>query len=1630
MLLLLIPAFARGQQHLPDSTIRALKLASNDSSRFASNFNAAQYFQEINKDSALFYNEKCLSLAEKNNLKLTMARALANKGYLLTGKAEYAEALNNLLRAFAIAEDPKNASRRWFTNQKLTGEQSRLFVLALTHHMYAILMRATQNMEQVVFHFKEARRIALIIPHKIRVMLAAMNLGEAYLALKKADSAAVFLNEAKKLALETGQKGYFGIILAGFGDIALEKGDKAKAKSFYYEGVSSAIVVNNQVAAVRLYTKLATFYLAEKDRDSSLYFAQKMLQTSLTLGMRSSQTANIGTAYEKLYESYKLRGQADSAYKYSRLALAENDSINTIRVENLARFQSLSLKEQLRLQNLEKQKVLYQSRVRIYALLAGLGIFLVIGAILWRNYQRQKHTNLLLHEQKEEIEAQRDNLEHHNRELEIEAALERVRTVAMGMSKADDMLEVCKTISQQLELLGLKEIRNVQTAIFYKERGTYMNYEHYARHDKNIITETSYVNNKKHAEFAEKMQKGYGQFFDLHIPRAELKDWLTYQKTTNVFIDTHLENAASLSYYWYSLAAVALGISTYVPLKEEEKILFKRFLKVFELSYKRYLDIKQAEEQAREAQIEAALERTRTQSMIMQHSNELDDTLRVFHEQVLHLGIDSAFSFLWLPDEEKDRHIFWAAWAENDSKTFKSKAIDYPLDRNEPATAQCLIDWKGNDPVVAYHVPPEGVEGYFAAWQELIDGVEQLKPEYFSGGLYYVEAFMKYGCFGIIVKNELPEEQKKILARFAIEFERTYTRFLDLQKAEAQAREAQIEAALERVRSRTMAMHNSQDVADTSVTMFQELVKLGVESTVRCGVSIISNEKELEVWTASLKDDGSITLNTGRLTMTAHPLLLHVFNAWQNKESSTTYELTGEALRSYFQALNDAPGYPFQYPMDSLPEKWGINAFFFPEGCLFAFTGEPLSPEMSQLFKRFAGVFGQTYRRYLDLKKAEAQAREAKIEAAMEKVRSRSLAMQKPGELVEVARLLRYEMALLGVEELETSSIYIHHEATGKTECWYAIKDDQAEHKLVADHMDMDLDETWVGRQMLAFYHSAKKQISILMQGENRKEWINYCSTKSKLLNGFYGDNIPDRTYHLNKFSNGYMGAASPCDISAESWELLQRATAVFSFAYTRFSDLQQAEAQAREAQIETGLERVRSRTMAMQASDELAETAAVVFKQLIGLGIAPNRLFIGIIPDEGEDIELWATEEDGSKISTRFTGKISRNASVKKMYDGWKHKKKSITIDMSGKELKEYFHYLAEELKVPFKLGLTQKRRVQSVAYFSKGFIGMASPDEQPEETIKLLERFAGVFNLTFIRFHDLKIAEAHAIQAEQDLILLQTEKRRAEDALTELKSTQTQLVQREKMASLGELTAGIAHEIQNPLNFVNNFSEVSRELMAELIEELDNGDTEEAKAITQDVIENLAKINHHGRRADSIVKGMLEHSRVGTGQKQPTDLNTLADEFLKLSYHGLRAKDKSFNADLVTHYDTALLKANVVQQDIGRVLINLFNNAFYAVNQKLKTATADYKPTVEVSTSTQNGQAIIKIKDNGTGIPDAIKEKILQPFFTTKPTGEGTGLGLSLSYDILVKGHNGTLDIISKEGEGSEFIVKLPVN
>ncbi|MES2882511.1 MAG: ATP-binding protein [Bacteroidota bacterium] len=369
--------------------------------------------------------------------------------------------------------------------------------------------------------------------------------------------------------------------------------------------------------------------------------------------------------------------------------------------------------------------------------------------------------------------------------------------------------------------------------------------------------------------------------------------------------------------------------------------------------------------------------------------------------------------------------------------------------------------------------------------------------------------------------------------------------------------------------------------------------------------------------------------------------------------------------------------------------------------------------------------------------------------------------------------------------------------------------------------------------------------------------------------------------------------------------------------------------------------------------------------------------------------------------------------------------------------ETDEATKHIQNKLAISFFVGLPLMYNDEPVAFIVTGRT-VERPPFAPVLEKADVDSLTAIIGLVSAVLQNKKLVAVElaktAVEDENEIIASQRDM--LEKTLTDLKAAQAQLIQSEKMASLGELTAGIAHEIQNPLNFVNNFSDVSQELLAEMKEELNNGNVQDAKDIANDVIQNLEKINHHGKRADAIVKGMLQHSRTTTGQKELTDINALADEYLRLAYHGLRAKDKTFNATLETVYDDTIQKIEIIPQDIGRVLLNLITNAFYAISAKAstynksmvdKSAAADgYQPTVWVTTKKDGDAVVISVKDNGNGIPQNTIDKIFQPFFTTKPTGQGTGLGLSLAYDI-VKAHGGELKVETKEGEGAEFSIQL---
>jgi signal transduction histidine kinase len=1439
-------------------------------------------------------------------------------------------------------------------------------------------------------------------------------------------------------------------------------------------------------------------------------------------------------------------------------------------------------------------------------------------------------------ELRQAIKRRTAELENKNRELEIETALEKVRSAAMGMQQPGDMLQICESISLQLQKLGIKEVRNVQTAVFYPQRGTYMNYEFYTRHNKNFITQTSYTNNRIHKAFAVKMQKGKGEFFKTHIKGQKVKEWIAYQKTTNVFIDKYLNTAPSLNYYWHSLGPVALGISTYMPLSAQALQVFDRFRNVFQLSYLRYLDIEKAAAQAMEAKVEAALEKVRSSSLAMHKSEELKLVAMIVFEKLKELGLTFDVSGIQLYEERTKDIVQWVAAPDLLSAPILIKLPYVEKDFKDSIIIQDV--WKAKEKRKSFHNNNYSFKekNKFFKYAGRHNGLSvmpadvrkfQLKAPGYTQSL----AAEKYTALWVdsYSGQTITSQEFDTLKRFARVFEQAYVRFLDLQKAEAQAREAQIQLALERVRARTMAMQQSNELKEAANLLFRQVRTLGLP-VWSCGYNIW--EKDEKFCTGWMSTEDAIQ-PPFKIPLTESPTFIRFYKSRQNKETFYTEKLEGDELAAHYKYMFSLPGFEKIGKEHiksgfSLPQSQVHNVVNFTQGNLIFISSESV-PKAHNIFIRFAKVFEQTYTRFLDLQKAEAQTREAQIEAALEKVRSSSLAMSSTSQLNSVIFTVYSELKkldllldrslfvmlqqslkgmvywLAGPEGLLSENgfyipLFKHPFNTFVTDTFkkqqlkqsyllagqnkkrwddYAFqyselkqlpdfvkesminygdvylsacagsfglliasssqpltnmqfeivfrftkvfeqaytrfldlqkaeaqaKEAQIEAALekvrsaaMAMHKSEELKDVMsvmfekltglnalLGTVAVMVYNEPAKYIDFWLgtnlqhptkvllpfdenqahqSGEQKDLWESKNKNKALINKQYTAEQIA--RYYRHVFENNdlqtipqyvrdYMLNAQThtvcifpernSSLYADSWdgkkyspeqiEVLKRFAKVFEQAYTRFLDLQKAEAQAREAQIELGLERVRARAMAMQKSEELAELVDTVFKELTKLHFTLDRCIIIIIDEKSASAKYWMANPE-SLTASSYHLQLKDIPYLIATLNGWKERKIKMVYDLKGDEKSATAEYILSKtelrlLPAKVKEGMKNTDRVFLNSSFNN-FGGLQADTIEPltEENLDILYRFAKVFDLTYTRFNDLKQAEQLAKQAQLDLENLMTEKKKTEEALTDLKAAQSQLIQSEKMASLGELTAGIAHEIQNPLNFVNNFSEVSTELLHEMKEAIEKGDTADAKEIMNEVIQNLEKINHHGRRADSIVKGMLQHSRTSTGQKELTDINALCDEYVRLAYHGLRAKDKTFNATFETRFDEAAGKLNIIPQDIGRVVLNLINNAFYAVNEKKKTAVAGYEPTVSICTKKENNRIVVTLNDNGNGIPKNIVDKIFQPFFTTKPTGQGTGLGLSLSYDIITKGHGGELKVETKEGEGTTFTILLPGN
>ena len=1456
--------------------------------------------------------------------------------------------------------------------------------------------------------------------------------------------------------------------------------------------------------------------------------------------------------------------------------------------------------------------------------LTQLEAHLQIEKELHKNTINQKVANLeishkaeVISERNKELTELNEKIEKANAELKIEASLERVRAVAMGMKEPADMIKVCRMISDQLQHLGFTDIRNVQTVIIYPQKHEYLNYQYFTPYDKDAIEVIDYRLHPDVLEFTNQMLASADAYYTKTFEGKELAEWHEYRNQTNQLPDPKLDATTSLHYYFYSIGSGALGVSTYAPLSDGQIDLFKRFRNVFDLAYRRFIDIEKAQAQAREAQIETALERVRSHTMAMHHSeelkdvisvtfeqiksldiiidsciitlfiegsddlnnwvasaeqkyphnvrvpyfkhplfdkivlakkkpgnyftlklsqkenqsfykhilensdfgkiinddrkrlvmnadsnimsfanfrytglrignfrnhtyteeenntilrfasvfeqtysrfldlqkaeaqareaqieaalervrakvmamtnsNDLNETSLVFGEQLRKLGIDWQFSYFWLVDESKNENVFWITWPD-----YKTSFTTYTLKEAEEYFNDCLISWRAGVKIHDNYVPPEGVQEWLDTFQRIADDAggeakRVMVSQTFPNGVYYYDAMMKYGSFGICISKLATDEEKNIQCRFAIEFERAYTRFLDLKQAEAQAREAKIEAALERVRSKAMAMHKSEDLNPAVATVFEELDKLKI-GILRCGIAIMDKEKpRADVW-ITVKSEPTNTIQvSGDESLDYHPLLQGAYEAWV-KQEDFSYVLQGEDLLSYYR---DVASIKYQLPVSTPFDKektdqqqYYFNAVF-QDGSLFAFMETSITDEAKMVMKRFANVFNLTYKRFLDLQKAEAQAREARIETALEKVRASTMAMQKSEDLSQTAFVLFNQFKELGEAPERIFIATFDDHDNGLIDLWGTDQGGNQLNKL----FKLPVNEPTMVSKIITAWKQKKRSVVVDLKGEELKTYLGFLKQAGiPVAEGVMTDR---RVQTAACFSNGVIGLTTPEPQTAEAVQLQERFASVFDLAYTRFLDLQKAEAQTHKANIETALERVRARALAMQQPEELIDVAKVLRHEMGLLGVEELETSSIYIHDETmQRTECWYAlkdirSEEKKLVSDHFPLNLQDTWVGREMEKFYQSDAKQISIIMQGANRKEWINY-CEEKSIPFRgyYGEVIPDRTYHLYKFSHGAIGAAAAGDISAESWDLLQRAASVFSLAYSRFKDLT-------QARIDLQRLKEEKQRAEEALSDLQATQKQLIQSEKMASLGELTAGIAHEIQNPLNFVNNFSDVSNELLEEMKQELSTGNTEHAIEIVDNVKDNLEKILHHGKRADAIVKSMLQHSRSSAGKKEPTDINSLAEEYFRLAFHGLRAKDKSFNAKFETSLDNSIGKINVISQDVGRVILNLINNAFYAVNEKKNKNGNGYEPMVTIATKKLGDRVEIKVKDNGDGIPQKVLDKIFQPFFTTKPTGQGTGLGLSLSYDIITKGHGGELHVKTKEGEGSEFIISLPMN
>jgi len=639
------------------------------------------------------------------------------------------------------------------------------------------------------------------------------------------------------------------------------------------------------------------------------------------------------------------------------------------------------------------------------------------------------------------------------------------------------------------------------------------------------------------------------------------------------------------------------------------------------------------------------------------------------------------------------------------------------------------------------------------------------------------------------------------------------------------------------------------------------------------------------------------------------------------------------------------------------------------------------------------------------------KSRKLVVEASLEKIRSRTMTMRNSAELSEASAVLFHELHELGIKVIRTG-VGIFDDTNNAMELWTTSVSDNKEVLKKLDYFSLYIHPVY--ENLISSRNQQRSFALTKLKGNQVRHY--YQSMTAIVASQEQNVYNEEEYFYFFFFEQGTLNVVTNHPLKDEECIVMTKFARAFGLIYTRFLDLQKAEAQTTEALRKAALDKIRAEIASMRTADDLEHITPLIWRELITFDVPFSRCGIFIVREDEQLVHAYLSTPEGKSLAVLHLG-LHDNETTIKMIESWRNK----TVYKEHWDRQQFQNWV-QSIYAQGHHTISDPHSEHGDLFsslnlyfipFSQGMLYIGGQETLVEFEIDLVRSLADTFSVAYARYEDFK--------------QLEDAKNRIELTLTELKATQSQLIQSEKMASLGELTAGIAHEIQNPLNFVNNFSEVNTELVDELQQEADKGNLDEVKAIANDIKENEQKINHHGKRADAIVKGMLQHSRASMGQKELADINALTDEYLRLSYHGLRAKNKTANATIQTDFDESIGKIYIIPQDIGRVILNLINNAFYVVNEKKKQSGDGYEPTISVSTKKIDDKVEIKVTDNGNGIPQKVLDKIFQPFFTTKPTGQGTGLGLSLSYDI-IKAHGGELKVETKEREGSTFIIVIP--